>query len=253
MGIVTPSLLHARVMHKRLMPKQNSFHYGVYYLSVPLSMLEDGSLDAHIPLNRFGLHSFYVKDHGPRDGSSLRVWAHKILAQYDIAGVKHITLICMPRILGYVFNPVSFWLCLDDAQNTKAVICEVNNTFGETHSYVCVHKDACAITKNSRMHAKKLFHVSPFIVREGGYDFRFDITKKHCGIQINYKNAFDQTLLLTSLKGKFQSLSRKALLRAFTVHPLVTFKVIMMINYQALKLVRKKICYIPKPMQQVEK
>jgi len=141
---VEPQLLTGKVMHGRLFPKRNNFTYGIYYLTIPLSKL--GNLQ--IAHNRFAPLSFYDRDHGNCDGSDLESWARTILNDHNLDKANgDITLICMPRIFGYVFNPVSFWLCHDKKKNLRAVLCEVHNTFGERHTYICSHKDQRPITE----------------------------------------------------------------------------------------------------------
>ena len=140
---VGPQLLFGHVMHGRLFPKRNRFRYGIYYLALPLSDITNLPI-AH---NRYAPLSFYDLDHGPCDGSDLEQWATAILADYGLNDIcKNITLVCMPRIFGYVFNPVSFWLCHDTKNQLRAVLCEVNNTFGERHTYVCARDDHAPIT-----------------------------------------------------------------------------------------------------------
>jgi len=234
-------------MHNRTLPRKNRFCYGVYYLAIPLDAIADGSLNTHLSLNRFGLHSFHTRDHGYRDGGSLRRWVEDMLSGYDVPKPEHITLLCMPRVLGYVFNPVSFWLCRDGRNNTYAIICEVNNTFGETHSYVCIRPQRRPVATGAWIAAPKCFHVSPYLKREGHYRFRFDITAERCAIRIDYINAAQQTMLITSLHGRFTELSGMELLKAFLSNPLVTVKTISMIHFQALRLTLKGIRYIPKP------
>jgi len=152
-----PKVLFGRVMHARLIPKKNAFNYGIYYLSIPLNQLKN----LPIAYNKFGLLSFYDKDHGSCDGVDLETWARQILLNYKINNVTDITLICMPRVMGYVFNPVSFWVCRDVDQNVRAVLCEVHNTFGEKHTYICAHTDHAPIQDKDILKGEKLFHVSP--------------------------------------------------------------------------------------------
>lgn len=263
-------LLVADVMHKRCSPRINQFNYQVYYLSLPLDALE--SNDPHrlgqLRLNRWGLHSFYNKDHGYRDERPLRSWINDILSKYQQPLWQDITLICMPRVLGYVFNPVSFWICRDDKQAIKAVVCEVNNTFGQTHTYLCLatnknqsstdtqalhDKEIGTITAEDWLVAEKCFHVSPFLPRQGEYRFRFNIEDTGIYINIDYYEDGQQKTLLTSLKGKTTLLSRQARLKAFMSCPWVTLKAITLIHYQALKLVLKKIHFFKLPTQHADK
>ena len=247
---IAPRIMFGKVMHARLFPKRNKFRYRMYYLELPLADIEKFP----IVYNRFGLLSFYDKDHGPRDGTALEPWARGILKSYGLGEVCSgaISLITLPRVLGYVFNPVSFWVCRDKDGYIRAVICEVHNTFGEYHSYICAHDDHRPITEKDTLEGEKLFHVSPFIIREGRYTFRFDLRDGHFGIWIDYYAPDGNKQLLTSLIGKREPLDKAALRKAFWRYPLVTFKAIYLIHWQALKLIGKGIKYIPRPSQRDE-
>lgn len=251
MGITSePTILFSNVMHARLFPKKNKFRYGVYYLSLPLSKLER----AQIAYNRFAFLSFSDRDHGARDGSALEPWARSILSEHGVDKANgEITLLCMPRVLGYVFNPVSFWLCHDTEGNLRAVICEVHNTFGECHSYLCTFPDQRIINKKDVLEAKKLFHVSPFLEREGHYTFRFDTRDGGFGAWIDFYDARGNKKLITSLTGKLEIMDRRTLSKAFWTYPLVTLKAIVLIHWQAAKIMAKGIKYIPKPLQNKQK
>jgi DUF1365 family protein len=246
-----PQLLTGQVMHQRHQPRARAFRYGIYYVALPLTAWENGTLDAILPARRFAHHSFLARDHGARDGSNLHTWAIELLARYDVPAPMHITLLCLPRVLGYVFNPVSFWLCYDATAQLIAVLCEVNNTFGETHTYLCVHPDRRPLQSHDWLTADKCFHVSPFLPRTGEYRFRFALDENHCRIDIHYVNNKDLTLT-TCLQGHWQPLTQTTLRRAFWRYPLVTLKAIAMIHYQALRLVARRIAYIPRPPQQAE-
>ena len=237
---ITPQLYTAKVMHKRLFPKVNGFNYGIYYLALPLAKLAEIKLPF--------MMSFNPKDHGAKDGSSLEDWARSILAEYGLnETVDHITLIAMPRILGYVFNPVSFWMCYDKNNQLRAVLAEVNNTFGETHHYLCAHSDYRIIADDDWLIAEKLFHVSPFLKRIGSYHFRFSQSQDKLGIWIDFYNDEGKKQLITSLMGKMLPLTKKTSRHAFWTHPLVTFKTVFLIHWQAIKLLSKGIKYISKP------
>ncbi|HWV14504.1 MAG TPA: DUF1365 domain-containing protein [Cellvibrio sp.] len=241
---MAPQLFTARVVHKRLFPKKNAFHYGVYYLALPLPAQ---------PIPGF-FTRFHVKDVGKRDGSDPTPWVKEILAGHDLdSKIKNIILLTMPRVLGYVFNPVSFYLCLDDAQSLRAVLCEVHNTFGEQHSYLCAHPDHAPITAGQWLETEKKFHVSPFMARRGDYKFRFDFATDRLGIWIDYYDENQQKQLITSLTGNFSPLTPLTLSKAFWQHPLVTLKAITLIHWQALKLLMKGIGFIAKPDQLAQK
>lgn len=247
MGLSAPHLLFGKVMHGRLFPKINRFTYGIYYLALPLSQLNDMSL----PYNRIGLLSFYDSDHGECDGSNLEDWARNILADYNLSDSTdgEIILICMPRVLGYVFNPVSFWLCYDKVNDLRAVISEVHNTFGERHAYICAHEDNRVIKAQDIMQGEKIFHVSPFLQREGSYQFRFQADDKKFSAMIDFYDGSERKQLVTSLIGKFSAMQKLSLRKAFWKYPLVTFKAVGLIHWQALKLVIKGIKYIHRPKQ----
>lgn len=251
MGInAAPQVIFGNVMHARLFPKENKFKYGIYYLSLPLSGLDKLSI-AH---NRFAPLSFYDQDHGECDGSDIQIWARKILQQYRIDKADgEITLVCMPRIFGYVFNPVSFWLCRDKSGALRAVICEVHNTFGERHSYLCAHPDQRPITNKDVLEGEKVFHVSPFLEREGHYSFRFDTREGKFGAWIDFYDAQGNKKLITSVIGETVAMDKAALRKAFWAYPLVTVKAITLIHWQAFKLLFKGVKYISKPLQIKEK
>lgn len=249
MGIEA-QLFFGKVMHARLFPKKNAFSYGIYYLALPLSHIKDLPL-AH---NRFAPLSFYDRDHGQCDGSAPEDWARRILAEYGFQNINgEITLLCMPRVLGYVFNPVSFWLCYDKNGNLRAVLCEVHNTFGERHTYLCAHEDHKSITSEDILKGKKIFHVSPLLKREGYYTFRFDINNDKFGVWIDFFDDTGRKQLATSLTGTLKPMNTHALRKAFWCYPLVTFKAIFLIHWQALKLLAKGIKYISKPEQKQER
>lgn len=242
--VISPQLYTAKVMHKRLFPKENAFTYGIYYLALPLPVT---SMTA-------GLAGFDVRDVGNRDGSDPLPWVTGILAQYGLdKKAQNIVLVTMPRILGYVFNPVSFYLCFDGANALRAVLCEVHNTFGEQHSYLCANPDHAPIDAEQWLEAEKVFHVSPFLNRIGHYKFRFSIQADKLGIWINYYDQDQRKQLITSLIGTFSPLSPKTLRQAFWRHPLVAMKAIALIHWQALKLITKGVRYIAKPLQLSER
>jgi DUF1365 family protein len=245
-GIKTPKLINCEVMHQRLSPRKNAFRYDVYYLGIPLSQIESNAIGERLNLNRFGLHSFYEKDHGYRDGTSLKAWLYDMFDTYKFEKPKEVFLISMPRILGYVFNPVSFWFCWNSKDELYAVVSEVNNTFGETHSYLTYLDDK---DTNGDYVAKKVFHVSPFLEREGYYDFQFSLSDDSIKIHINLFDSNKEKILLTSLSGKFDDLNPMSLKRAFFRVPFATMKSIFLIHFQAVKLLLKKIKFISKPKQ----
>ena len=147
-------------------------------------------------------------------------------------------LLAQPRLLGHVFNPVSFWLCLDAQDKLRVVIAEVSNTFGQRHSYLCYKDDLSPITAKDTMGAQKIFHVSPFQPVEGDYRFQFDIRAERIGISIEYLRAGGG--LIATLAGPRQPLSNASILGGFLRRPLGSRRVLALIHWQAIKLWLRK-------------
>ncbi|MBS1155220.1 MAG: hypothetical protein H6R07_1144 [Proteobacteria bacterium] len=228
-----PKLCLGHVMHRRLRPVVNAFVYPVFYVQLPLRKLESSAC-ALFSIDRHNLLSFHRRDHGPRDGSALLPWIEKLLAAQDLPNDGEIVLQTFPRVLGYVFNPVSFWYCHNRSGQLIAILAEVNNTFGGMHSYL-LHKWGESIADGDELQTDKLFHVSPFNEIEGGYRFRFQLERAVQLCCIDYDDA-DGELLLTSISGKPQVWSAGALLKAFLRMPFLTLGMIVRIHWQALKL-----------------
>lgn len=239
-------LMKSHVWHARMQPA-HAFAYHVYYLAFnprASHQLNVGPLR----VNRRAVLSYHDADHGLRDGSPASAWAEQVFVQAGISTKnKALVLITMPRVCGYVFNPVSFWLLLESASSICAVIAEVNNTFGETHSYVLAHDDGRAIAPEDILVASKHFHVSPFMKIEGDYHFSFALGEQSARIRIDHVNGAGEVTLKTTLSGKFLPLVSRSAWRMFFAFPLVTLKVIALIHYQAVCLMLKKVRYIRKP------
>lgn len=236
----------ATVMHKRLRPRINQFVYRIFYLCFDISKLDEIATK-FLSIDHFNLFSIWRRNHGKRDGSSLETWIRQILSQKNLnQKVEKIYLMTHPRILGYAFNPVSFWFCLDSQKNLIAVLAEVNNTFGENHNYLICNSDHSPIEQNQWFNAEKEFHVSPFFKVEGSYKFRFIFAEK-IAVWIDYLGNDGEKNLLTSVICERRQLNDLAILKGFFAIPLMTFKVIILIHWQALKIIAKKIKYIPKP------
>jgi DUF1365 family protein len=236
----------ARVFHARTRPRRNEFRYGVYYVRIALAELSRPSGCALFSIDRFNLFSLYNKDYrtGTLDaGQSV----HAALGAFGLAGADgEIQLVTMPRLLGFAFNPVSFWLCHDKERNLRAVIATVNNTFGERHRYLCFREDRHPIGADDWLEARKIFHVSPFLAVEGTYRFRFACTPEGVAIWINHHDS-QGLLLSTSLTGQARGLTSLRLLSCFFRYPLMTLKVIALIHYQAVKLFLKGVRHHHKP------
>ncbi|MDX1376413.1 MAG: DUF1365 domain-containing protein [Burkholderiales bacterium] len=251
MSAVGAEILLGRVMHRRLRPAANRFAYGVYFLRIPLARLAsiEGPL---LSINRWNLLSFDFRDHGARDGSHPLGWIRALLAREGLAAADgEVWLHAFPRLLGYVFNPVSFWFCEDGAGRTRAILAEVNNTFGERHAYLLAHADGRPIHAGEALETRKAFHVSPFCTVSGGYRFRFLMQRGRRIARIDYADD-DGPLLLTSVSGRGAPLSTRAILRAVLRHPLMTFGVIARIHWQAFRLWAKRVPFHGKPAAPLE-
>ncbi len=253
-GTATPLISTGLVRHSRLRPAANTFSYGVFTLMLPLRTLGDAGLGSRLcSRNRINLLSFHDRDHG--DGQSpLLDWIDRLLQAEGVADADgEIWLQTFPRVLGYVFNPVSFWFCHRKDGALRAIVCEVNNTFGERHCYLL--DTGTPLAWGQALAARKVFHVSPFCAVEGSYRFRFMRTTQRVGdadierivARIDYHDA-QGPLLLTSVSGSLQPLRDAAAVRAFLQHPMMTLGVIARIHWQALKLFAKRVPFFSKPL-----
>ncbi len=246
-------LYRGEVLHRRVRPAANAFRYGVFYLKFPLHRLGELS-NAVFSVDRFNLLSFHQADHG--DGGDLLVWVRALLKREGVDDADgEIVLQCFPRVLGFVFNPVSFWFCHRADGVLRAVVAEVNNTFGERHCYLLdAEPDAAPVIHNGQLlTARKVFHVSPFCAIEGGYRFRFfDKSANAQGnpsrsvARIDYHDAGGD-LIHTSISGTAHAFTARALLAACVRHPLMTFGVVARIHWQALRLWLKRVPFYRKP------
>lgn len=164
-----------------------------------------------------------------------------------------IVLVTMPRHFGYGFNPVSFWFCLDIPGHIRAVLAEVNNTFGEHHNYLVAHEDGRIIEESEWLAVRKVFHVSPFLRIEGEYRFRFSYSSDRIAVWIN--NILPEGVVLsTYIKGVRRALTSYSLLSSALRYPLISLKVIFLIHYQAVKLFMKKLRFkadLPMPEKEL--
>jgi DUF1365 family protein len=241
------TVINAAVAHRRLRPRANAFRYRVAYLCLNLSAVE-AAHGRWLKVDRGGLVSFSQSDHGARDGTDLRSWLKSVLDRHRLADIcdGNAVLMTMPRLLGYVFNPVSFWFCRDCGGALRAVLCEVNNTFGETHVYLVHRDDGGPIEPDAWLEGRKVFHVSPFLPVEGRYRFRFRLDAEHAHVDVNYHDA-DGLMLATSVSGRREPLTDRTMLRRFLANPTMTLGVIARIQWQALHLWRKRTRFHPKP------
>ncbi len=243
---MTSSIYNGTVIHKRFKPKEHFFKYSVFSFLIDLSELNH--LNKKIKFfsyNKFNLLSFYEKDHGNRDGSSLITWVKKNLDENNINSVDvKIKLLCYPRILGYVFNPLSVFYIYDICGKLICILYEVKNTFGEQHTYIFkVDGD-----KNLYQHnCSKKFHVSPFIEMNCKYFFRLLKPGEKISVIIDQYQE-DEKILFASQDGKRVDFNSKELIKCYIKHPLMTFKIISAIHFEAFKLWLKGIKYVKKKL-----
>lgn len=243
-----PALIHGEVVHRRHLPAQHAFAYPAFCLRLPLSRLHELA-PVGIAYNTWGAVSFHDRDHGARDGTALLPWIRDLLRREEITADGEIVLYAFPRMLGYVFNPVSFWVCHGRDGAVRAVLCEVCNTFGEQHNYLLARPDGAPLASGATLAARKLFHVSPFCEVRGSYRFRFNFDASRWLARIDYhdREGDEKPLLETWISGIAAPLApgigRRLLLR----YPLFTLGVVGRIHWQALKLWIKRVPFFTKP------
>lgn len=247
-------LYSCQVMHRRPGPPRYRFAYRSFYLLLDIDAIDTACaktvLFSH---NKFNLLAFHDADHGPHDGSNLRTWVEKVLTDRGIAlSGGHILLLTMPRVLGYVFNPISIFYCEHDDGGLRAIVVEVHNTFGEHHFYV-LHNDGATLTWGANFGKTKKFHVSPFFRRQGAYQFRFTEPGDRLGLGIKLFDAESGTTTLriaTALTGSCLQIRSRNVLKLCAHMPLMPLKVVVAIHWQALKLWLRGARYHSKPAAQ---
>ena len=238
------SIYNGTVIHKRFKPKKHFFRYSVFSLFIDLSELNqlDNSIK-FFSFNKFNLISFFEKDHGDRDGSSLIKWVKKNLNENNISSENiKIKLLCYPRILGYVFNPLSVFFIYNSKNKLISILYEVKNTFGEQHTYIFKVEDDLNLFQHN---CSKKFHVSPFIEMNCNYFFRILKPGEKISVIIDQYHT-NEKILYASQDGKRVDFNSKELLKSYLKHPLMTFKIISAIHYEAFKLWTKGIKFISK-------
>ncbi len=245
--MINSYIYNGTVFHKRFKPKKHYFRYKVFSLLIDLSELEE--LDKKISffsLNRFNLISFYERDHGERDGSSLGDWVkHNLKANNIITENIKIMLLCYPRILGYVFNPLSVFFIYNKDEKLISILYEVKNTFGEQHTYVFKVEGENKLIQNN---CSKKFHVSPFIEMDCNYFFRVLKPSEKLSVIIDQYDK-EGKILFASQDGIRSDLTSKNLMNSYLKHPLMTLKIISAIHFEAFKLWVKGIKFVKKKIK----
>lgn len=236
----------AIVFHKRNWPKANKFLYKCNYISIKFP--QENKKISFFSLNKFNLLSVYEQDYA-NGNPDLFKWCSNLLKnKYNLEKIDNLELITMPRIFGYAFNPVSFIFCYSK-EKVICTILKVNNTFSENHYYINMTSESV-----QNYDIEKLFHVSPFLPRNGHYKIKYKNNKNSIYFNIDYYNEHNKNILETYISGN------KALVKnnymtikyIFTSLFFIT-RVMYLIHYQALKLFFKKTKFYKKPDQNVNK
>ncbi len=240
-------LYFGAVRHARYAPRQHKFSYRVFSLLIDLDRLDHVALKSRLfSHNRFNLYAVYDRDHGYQDHRSLRDFVDDQCAARGLARPDRVHLLCYPRILGYVFNPLSVYYIMRNGQ-LAALLYEVRNTFGEKHIYFTSLADG-AQSASHHNHSKE-FHVSPFIDMQATYHFSTALPSEAARLVIR-ETQNDAPLLVTSFSGARVGFSDASLLRAFLLYPLMTLKIIFAIHFEALRLFLKGVAFLKHPNKQ---
>lgn len=233
------------VRHRRLRPIEHAFRYASFFLRVPAHRLDGRPAGNWLfGVNRRALLSFRETDHG--QGGAALPWLRGLLREGGVQADGEIWLHTFPRVLGYAFKPVSFWFCHDRGGACRAIVAEVNNTFGERHCYLLAGRDGEPLRRGAELRAAKAFHVSPFCSVDGDYRFRFldDGDRSISRVDLHDDAG---PLLVTSISGRQAPLDARGCARALLGYPLFTFGVIARIHWQALRLWLRRVPFHRKP------
>ena len=233
------------VFHSRLQPKKHKFNYKVFYLNINLKEIKKKSPLLLLSYNKFNLFSFHDKDHGAINCKKINTWIRNLIKKNKIKiNIENIYLLCFPRVLGYVFNPLSVYSCLDKNNKIVLQIYEVHNTFNQRYFYLV--KDSFNKENHNNTY-KKEFHVSPFMSMKGKYKFKSYLNKKKIKLIVEYFSKNEN--FIASFSGIEKKLNNYNLLIYFLKIPFMTVKIIVGIHYEAIILYFKGIKFLkcPKP------
>ncbi|WP_438748370.1 DUF1365 domain-containing protein [Pararhizobium sp. O133] len=243
------AILYAgQVMHQRMKPVGHRFTYDVFSLMIDLDRLAEADRSSSVfSVNRRNLLSFHEKDHTGQSGMPLRAYVDQMLQEAGLRSrAARVLLVCYPRILGFVFNPLAVYYAYDENDGLCAMVYEVRNTFGEQHTYVCPIGPEDISDAGVRQQCDKIFHVSPFIPMAMRYQFRMLPPGREIRWRI-LETDKDGPLLAATFSGVWTPLKTGQILRLVARIPHLTFKIVAGIHWEALKLWIKGMRYIPRP------
>ena len=234
-------LYECSIMHHRLKPREHRFAYRIFMFYLDLDELDDVALRiSPFSHNRWNLYSFRDDDHLPLPGRNLkeRIVNHLAGSGIQIGGGR-VMLLTLPRVLGYIFNPVSFYFCFDENGAPICALAEVGNTFREMKPYL-LGSESMTADGLFRKVVTKHFYVSPFSGLELQFDFKLRPPGKHLDIHIDDRDG-DERILLSALTGRRADLTTRRLAWFSLKYPFLTLKVIGLIHWHALLLWLKKV------------
>ncbi len=234
------------VVHRRYRPTVHGLQYRVVSLLVDLDDLEDLSSRSRLfSYNRSNLFSLHAKDHGDGAGDNLKgTILGKIRAENPQVQIERVQMLCFPRVLGYVFNPLTVYYCYGSDDQLAFIVYEVNNTFGDRHHYVLPLEEP-PVAAAGQSCLKKMY-VSPFNTVEGTYEFHISPPEEPLAVGVNLR-VDGLPVLKAYLHARTEALTDRALLKAFMRMPAMSFKVIAAIHWEALRLWLKGLRIVKRP------
>lgn len=246
MSTLDSAIYRVRIAHRRLRPKRHDLKYGAFYVLLDLDELDD--LQRRLKffsVNRFNIFSFCDRDHGPGEDAPLRPWIETNLRRAGVeSDVDSIHVLCLPRIFGYAFNPLTVYFCYSRDESLAAILYEVSNTFGERHTYMFrVDESGRGLYQHD---CEKRFYVSPFMNVEGRYHFRVKVPGDKLYLHIHQTDTAGP-ILDAWVRGKHHPFSDRNLLSSLARNPLLMLKVLAGIHWEAVKLWAKGIAVTERP------
>lgn len=218
------------VSHARVKPRKHRLAYRVFMLLIDLDELADLKLKT-LGIGRFNLFGFDPRRFGDDSGRPLKAQVEAALAEAGLPTGGPVRMLAMPQILGRAFNPLTVYFCHAPNRTLSAILYEVNNTFGERHSYLIPAPNAALIEQG----CGKAFYVSPFMDMDLTYAFRILRPEERVLVAVDTSDA-EGLVLAASFAGERRELTDRELLRAWLTHPWMTLGVVAAIHVEALQI-----------------